>query len=364
MNSRDRFRESLLFGQPDKVTLTSHFGPKPSLIEKWHGEGLPENEPYDQIHGLERCDRLPITFGPFPRYEDEVIKEFGGHKLIRNWLGQIVEYESDLTGPSADYPTRSWHEFPVKTGDDFEKMKWRYDPSTPELYPPNWAQIVESYTNRDFPVSITMPSMFWRVRDWTGLKNLSIMFHRDPDLVHEMMDFWTDYVIGLTERALHDMEVDYVLMSDDMAYKGRSMISPEMMRGFMLPNYRRWVDHFKGHGVDIILMDCDGHVHDIAPVWVQAGINILCPMEVNAGNDILRLREELGHDMAFLGGIDKLKVAVGGRALEREFESKVPQLIEDGGYIPCCDHYIPPNVSYPNYCHFISLLKRYCGWEA
>ena len=65
-----------------------------------------------------------------------------------------------------------------------------------------------------------------------------------------------------------------------------------------------------------------------------------------------------------MGGIDKTKIAKGGKILEKEFESKVPRLVEDGGYIPCCDHGIPPDVSYSNYCQFVALLKKYCGWKS
>ena len=361
MNSRERFRESLLFGDPDKVTLTSHFGPKDTLVEKWRDQGLPRDDSYLRIHGIEHCERLPLNTGPLPAYGEEVLGEFGGHKLIRNSLGQIVEHEKDPK--LIDYQTRAWHDFPVKSRDDFEEMKWRYNPESPGRYPPFWDDMARGYRGRDYPVSFTFVSTFWRVRDWTGLKGLSTMFHRKPDLVQEMMDFWTDFIIRSSKRLLETVDVDYVLFSDDMAYKGRAMISPEMMREFMLPGYKKWVRHFKNHGVDIIMMDSDGYVHEIAPVWVEAGINVLVPNEVNAGTDILRLREELGHDMAFMGGIDKFKLAIGGRALEREFESKVPQLIEDGGYIPCCDHYLPPNISYRNYCQFVSLLKKYCGWD-
>jgi len=46
---------------------------------------------------------------------------------------------------------------------------------------------------------------------------------------------------------------------------------------------------------------------------------------------MLRLGDELGHDMAFMGGIDKTRIARGGEVLRKEFESKVPQLISDGG---------------------------------
>jgi uroporphyrinogen decarboxylase len=362
MNSRERFRESLLFGKPDRVTLTSHFGPKQSLVEKWREQGLPPDDSYVRIHGIERADRLPINFNPLPAYKQEVLGEFGGHILVRNHLGQVVEHEKDPK--LVDYQTRAWHDFPVKAREDFEEMKWRYNPESPGRYPDFWDETARSLRDRSYPVSLTFPSMFWRIRDWTGLARLCKMLYREPDLVREMFQFWTEFVIETSRRALTTLDVDYVLMSDDMAYKGRAMIGPEMMREFMLPLYRRWVKHFREHGVDVILMDSDGLVHEIAPVWVEAGINVLVPMEVNAGNDMLALREELGHSMAFMGGIDKMKLAIGGRALEKEFESKAPQLIEDGGYIPCCDHYLPPNISYANYCQFISLLKKYCGWES
>jgi len=362
MNGRQRLLACLLFGKPDRVTVTTHFGPRQSTIDRWHKEGLPEDDSYVRIHGLEHTDGLSINCGPLPAYKEEVLKEVGDHKIIRDRMGAIVEYEKNPATPG--FVTRKWHEFAVKNRNDFEEMKWRYNPKSPARYPDFWDDRAKSYRNREYPVHMTVPSLFWGVRDWTGLKNLSIMFYRDPDLVHEMMDFCTEFVIAVSDRAVNDVDIDYVILNEDMAYKGRSMIGPEMMREFMLPGYKRLVRHLKSHGVPIVMMDCDGYVHDIAPVWIEAGINSTTPIEVMAGNDILRLREELGHKMSFLGGIDKTKIARGGRALEKEFESKVPQLIQDGGYIPCCDHGIPPDVSYRNYCQFISLLKKYCGAES
>jgi len=360
MNSRERFIRSLNFGDPDRVFLTGRFGPRESTLERWHKEGLPEDDTHTRIHGLERTSGLPVNFHPLPPFKEEVLEVKGNHKIIRDRMGAIVEYERKPATPG--FVTRKWHEFPVKSRDDFDEMIWRYNPRSPGRYPDHWREVARSYRTRSYPVGLSMPSLFWRIRDWTGLKNLSIMFHRKPDLVQHMMDFWTEFILDVTRRVLRDVEVDYVILNEDMAYKGRSMISPQMVREFMLPGYRKWVRQFKRNGVPVIMLDSDGYIHDIAPVWVEAGINSTCPVEIMAGNDILRLRDELGHDLSFLGGIDKTKIARGGDILREEFESKVPQLIDDGGYIPCCDHGIPPDVSYANYCLFVRLLKRYCGW--
>ncbi len=361
MNSRERFIRSLNFGNPDKVFLTHRFGPRESTLRRWHKEGLPEDDSHIRIHGLERTSGLPVNFNPLPPFEEKVLRIQGNHRIIRDKMGAVVEYEKEPATPG--FVTRKWHEFPVKKREDFEDMMWRYNPRSPARYPDFWEQEAKSLEDRDYPVGLSLPSLFWRTRDWTGLKNLSIMFHQDPDLVHLMMDFWTEFVLDVTGRLLREVDVDYIILNEDMAYKGRSMISPDMMREFMLPGYRKWVRRFKEYGVPVIMLDSDGYIHDIAPVWLEAGINSTCPVEVMAGNDILKLREELGHKISFLGGIDKTKIAKGGKHLEREFESKVPQLVEDGGFIPSCDHGMPPDISYPNYCHFIRLMKKHLGWE-
>jgi len=82
--------------------------------------------------------------------------------------------------------------------EDFEQMLWRYNPQSPAWQPDFWKDKVKCYRSRDHPVSLTIPSVFWRVTDWTGLRNLCIMFYRDPDLVCDMMDFYVEFVIRAT----------------------------------------------------------------------------------------------------------------------------------------------------------------------
>jgi len=43
--------------------------------------------------------------------------------------------------------------------------------------------------------------------------------------------------------------------------------------------------------------------------------------------------------------------------------SKVPFLLEQGGYIPCVDHAVPPDVTFENYCYYINLMREVAGLE-
>jgi hypothetical protein len=65
--------------------------------------------------------------------------------------------------------------------------------------------------------------------------------------------------------------------------------------------------------------------------------------------------------MAFLGGVDKRAIARGGSALEYELARVLP-VIESGGYIPGCDHGVPPDVSWPSYVTYVGHLARATGW--
>ncbi len=43
--------------------------------------------------------------------------------------------------------------------------------------------------------------------------------------------------------------------------------------------------------------------------------------------------------------------------------SKVPFLLETGGYFPTIDHWVPPDVTFENYCYYINLIREVAGLE-
>jgi hypothetical protein len=51
----------------------------------------------------------------------------------------------------------------------------------------------------------------------------------------------------------------------------------------------------------------------------------------------------------------------GRKAVDREFNSKVPSLMESGGYIPAIDDMILPDISFESYRHYVDLVKNFRG---
>ena len=176
-----------------------------------------------------------------------------------------------------------------------------------------------------------------------------------------MAAFWTEFVAAMLQRIFDRIIPDSIHISEDMAYKAHSMISPAMTLRYCVPSWKRWSGLAAEAGCPLVEMDSDGCVEELIPLWIQSGIRCTDPVEVAAHNDIVSFRRTFGHQMAYRGGIDKRAMAKGGNALVDEM-NRVAPVVRDGGYIPGCDHGIPSDVSWQNIIQYVRLLGEMTGW--
>ncbi len=375
MTPRERYRQTLLFGAPDKVPLQPG-GPRESTLAAWRQQGLPAGADYYQtlleLLGIRpeptrpRVD-LGVSFRMIPQFEEKVLEHREGHYVVRDWMGAITEisdqYDYTYIRAAKDFVTRKWHKFPVANRQDWEEnMKWRYDPVSPERFPPDFAERCAQLQARDYPAGLHFNGPFWQLREWLGFENLCLLMAEDPAFVEALVEFWADFVSRTLDAVLARFQPDYAMISEDMAYKMHSMISPAMVRRFLGPAYQRWVAQLRAGGCPLVCVDSDGHIGELIPLWIEYGIHCTVPIEVAAGNDIAAYRQRYGRQMAFIGGLDKRALAQGGSAMEAEVRRTVPPLLRQGGYIPGCDHGVPPDISWPNYVAYSRLLAQLTGW--
>lgn len=375
MNPRERFRETLLFGNPDKVPL-SPGGPRESTLRAWHAQGLPDGVNwYDHLLDLlgippeptQPVVDLGVSFRMIPEFEEKVLEHKDGHYIVQDWMGAITEisdeYDYTYIRSAKDFVTRRWHRWPVQNRQDWvERMRWRYDPHDPRRFPPDWERRCQALRERDYPLTVNVNGPFWQMREWLGLENLCMLMLDDPDFIMELAEFWTGFVSAVLEQITRYVEPDCLHISEDMAYKAHPMISPQMARHFLQPSYIRWAEEVKARGCPLVDMDSDGAIELLIPVWIESGINVCDPVEVAAGNDIVAFRARWGRQMAYRGGIDKRAIAAGGETMRAEVMRVVPPLLKDGGFIPGCDHGVPPDISWPNFVEYTRLLAQLTGW--
>jgi len=376
MKPRQRFLETMHFGRPDKVPLQPG-GPRESTLAAWHAQGLPEGVGwYDYLVDLLGIEKevarprvdLGVSFIMIPTFEEHVIEHTDGHYIVQDWMGAITEisdtYDYTYIRSAKDFVTRKWHSFPVKTRRDWEeKIRWRYDPAAPGRFPDDFEARCTVLRERDTVLTIAFSGAFWQLREWCGMEGLCLLMADEPRFVEEMEAFWTDFVLRTLEPILRLAPPDHVIVNEDMAYKLHSMISPAMVRRFLVPAWQQWIAAIKAASPDTVVeMDSDGYNAELLPLWIEAGFDAVSPMEVAAGNDIVAYRHQYGDQIAFRGGIDKRALARGGTTMRAELDRVVSPLLATGGYIPSCDHGVPPDIAWPDFVDYTRQLAKMTGW--
>jgi hypothetical protein len=354
MNARQRFIETMKYGNPDRIPLVEwHI--RESTLREWHRQGLTVT-PEEYLSLDPYSVPVPIDLGHCPKFEPVILEEYEDYKI---WIDEEGATRKDFeVDKTPGFVTRKWIKFPVENREDFERMKRRYDPSTDERYPGNWGEMVGTMNRATAPVSLTIPFLFWTTRQWMGFENTCLCFYDDPDLMMDMMNYITDFIIEVLKRGIDSLKIDLVLLNEDMAYKTAPMISPEMFRKFMFPSYRKLADYLRSCGVKFILVDSDGNPEPLIPLWLEAGMDGFSPVEVAAGVDPVKLKKEYGRDLLMMGGIDKRILARSKDEIYEEVMRKVPYLIEQGGYIPHTDHAVPPDVPLSNFVYYRELVRK------
>ena len=390
MNTRERFI-AVTNCQPTDRTLKWEMGYWGGAIRRWYKEGLPkikgipeavadgsavmgeditidpqtmnpidaakrDTDVSDYFGSDEPIWRVPLNNYVYPLYEEEILEDHGSWVLMRDQFGVISKNTKDRNG----FP--HWIETPVKTRDDWEKLKVeRLKPTLNGRLPENWSQWKEVFKDRTFPLIFGgYPTGFYgTARFLLGEENVMLAFYDTPELVRDIMEYMANFWVGLYDQVLNEIDVDGILIWEDMCYKNGPLISPAMFREFILPGYKKVTDCLKSHGVKSIVVDTDGACGELIPLFIEGGVTAMGPFEQAAGMDIVKVRKEFP-DMAILGGIDKAKLKDGKEAIDKELE-KVPWLLEQGGFVPHVDHQVPMDVPWENFKYYRQKLNKMIG---
>jgi len=214
------------------------------------------------------------------------------------------------------------------------------------------------WSERDFPLGMNLLSLYGNPRNYMGLEGISYALFDDPKLVEEMVEHQAYLALEMAKRVFASgVTLDWVWIWEDMAYNRGSMVSPDWVRRVLAPHYRRIADLLRSHGVEALIVDCDGNVDELLPIWVDCGLNATFPLECASGMDARAVRRRFGKDLIIFGNVDKRALARGRAEIDAEV-AKVRELIEQGGYFVQVDHHIPPDVPYRNLVYFLNEVYK------
>lgn len=351
MTSRERFLATMRYQPVDRAFYQGAYG-WPETYERWKKEGF---DPGQHPYSVDQWYWIGHWFFPNPPFQREVVEENEKTILYVNHEGILMRERKDQPWSSMPQFVR----FPVETREDFRRFwRERMKPDLAARIGADWKSQLSALRNRDFPLIVIADrwgGFFGPLRNMTGVETLCMLFYDDPAFVEEMMDADADFQIAMMEQILDCTDIDVYGFWEDMAFKTGPLLGPDLARKYMLPRYRRVVEFLRSRGVEFIALDSDGDITKLLPVWVDAGINILYPFEVQAGMDVVAVRKQYGKHLRMWNGIDKRALAKGPEAIDAELRRVAP-LVREGGYIPGVDHSLPPDISSANYRYYMEKL--------
>lgn len=349
LTGRERWKRALHYGPVDRP-VNVEFGYWDETFVEWHKQGLPrqvnDNVVGERYFGLDYYANFGTPIRIIPAYEQKVLAESDGYRDTLNSGGQVIRQKLDGHDRIPHYL-----KYPVETREDWNQYKKRLDPDSPERFP-DVAAIKAQYENRDYPLGISAGSLFGWVRDCMGFEQACMLPHLDPAWFEEWIEHLTHLFCTVLERFLPVIRFDHASMWEDMCFKQGPMMNPTHFKRYMVPRYRRITDLLRKYGVDVVILDCDGNIDELVPLWLAGGVNAMFPLEVACGSDPVKYRQRYGRDVLLFGGVNKRELVKGPEAIDAEL-ARLRPLIDDGGYAPHVDHRCPPDVSMKNYIYYL-----------
>jgi len=363
MDDRQRFRAQMHYESVDRCPIWD-FGFWDETLDLWREQGMPADADPDEYFGMDAQWRsIPIATRLLPAFEEKLIEDRGETEVVRDADGVVVHRRKWMqTIPHyLDWTLKdraSWREHYVP----------RLDPDTRGRIPDDFAQRCRQVRDgdRDYPLGIAAGSMYGVLRNWMGLENISVLVYDDPDLFEEMTDTLGRLYLTLLARTLalardNGVTFDYASMWEDMCYSHGPLLGPDMVERYMVPHYVHTTELLREYGVDVVVLDSDGCIDQLIPLWLGAGVNCMFPVEVGTWKaDPIAYRQQYGKNLLMMGGFDKRVLAGTKDAISAEVRRLTP-LVEEGGFIPFCDHRVPADVSLANYVHYLQEARRVWG---
>jgi uroporphyrinogen decarboxylase len=290
-----------------------------------------------------------------PDFEERVVEVRGEHEVIQDVAGRhLLVFRGRRSGFMPEYI-----DHPVKDRRTWEEeVRWRLDPTTPERYAGLESRIESARraAGQGWMICQNLIGGYMYLRSLIGPVNLLYAVHDDPGLIESCMEAWLVLADAVIARHQAHLTLDELYLAEDICYNNGSLISPEMMRRFLLPYYQQLVANVRSRQVDqkrhlYLQIDTDGLADPVIPLYRELGMDVMSPFEVAAGCDVVRTGSQYP-DLALFGGIDKRILAQGRKAIDREVERILPAMRRRGGYIPTCDHGVPVEVRYEDYRHY------------
>ncbi len=361
-----RMTAALRHQEADRVPVSDSFWG--AFLERWRRElGLAADTDIYRYYDLDWIVTVP-NMDPHIR-EFQVLKQDDEEVVVRTGFEAVIRKKLRLPMP----------EFVSFDTDTIEKLlEFRFDdPQDPRRYfsagdnqiagvgdgfernLAPWIDTVKDW-HPDFPVfgSVTEShEALWRI---IGSGNVLLWLALYPEELARFIDRLHEFSLGIARAQIDaaDGLLDGMVIWGDVAYTRDMLFSPETWRARFKPGVKALIDLCHSRGLPVIYHGC-GNVRKIFADFIEMGLDAYNPLEAKAGLDVVELRRQFGHRIAFCGNMDARLWANGEIEDVRRAVLTKLNAAKGGGFIFQSDHSVPSNISGERYDYVVKLVREH-----
>jgi uroporphyrinogen decarboxylase len=354
MSPRERFFKIMNFEKPDRI-IDTEFGYWKNTMQRWHNEGLPKdidtNEKADVFFGFDTWNkRLAVNSNIEPFFDEEIIEQ--DEKYTVKYDGRRVKCHVFTDGTDT---IPHYLDYPIKDRRSYLPFKERFLPMLEKRIPKDIAAMGEAAKDRNYILEMFAGSTAGWIRDTMGFEGFSIGLCMQPELIEEILDDVKTLFTAVAGAITGHIQPDLIAWWEDIAFKNGPIVPPDFFYNKCGPVYKAAMDVYGAHGTKYGYVDCDGDHRLLVPTWLDNGVNILFPLEVNAGVHPEALRKQYPR-IRMMGGFDKTVLLKGKDAIKKELY-RLKSIADEGGFIPHVDHRVQADVAYGDYLYYLEVKR-------
>jgi uroporphyrinogen decarboxylase len=348
MTGRERIANILARKPVDRIGLFEHFWG--DTLKKWQDEGhIEEGEDLATHFGFDLASSWCFSMVARLDFEPEVLEETEETRLVRDGNG------ATLRSHKLHASTPEHVDFAVRDRASWEALiKPHLTPSRERINFQGYRDARRAAADAQRYFCWAGVNCFELMHPVCGHEHMLMGMALEPDWIAEMAMLYVDTTIALMEILFaEEGKPDGIWFYEDMGFKNRPFMSPQMYRELIQPAHKKSMDFCHAQGLPVITHSC-GFIEPLLPGLVEAGIDCLQVIEVKAGMDLLRIKKNFGDDIALCGGMDARNLVANDKdAIAAELREKIGPVKENYGYILHSDHSIPTTTDYDTYRFFV-----------
>ncbi len=205
---------------------------------------------------------------------------------------------------------------------------------------------------------------FEQAAELRGRENFYMDMVTETKLVQLIVDKCAEVIIRAQEIYLDIVGKDldfFEVPGDDYGGTQDIMISPVSFDSIFKPALKKIIDSVKDFNPKLpVAFHSDGAITKIIPGLIEAGVDILNPLEPLPVMDWAGIKKKYSDDLCFMGGVD-LKEALTGKVedVEEDVKRCIKTFGEGGGYILTSANHIQVDVPSQNIVALFEAGKKF-----